>query len=127
MSDGSDFSPITGEAEYVDQYGNDVHVATHQDGTTDQWTEDGHGGFDQTHIDPTNGSTQDGVTADGLQYHQELDTSGTLTDGDYADAYGNTASLDLESDGSYTEHADLANGEHVTVTNMQSGEPSFLN
>jgi hypothetical protein len=126
-SDGTDFSPIAGEAEYTDQYGHDVHVVTHQDGTTDQYSDDNHGGFQQMHIDPTSGTTQEGVTADGYQFDQNLDTNGTLTDGEYADAQGDTASVDLQSDGTYSSEADMANGEHVSVTNMQNPEPNFGN
>ncbi len=129
MSDGTDdhMSAITGESEYTDQYGDQVHLVTHEDGTTDQYTGDNHGGFQEMHIDPTSGTTQEGVTGDGVQYEQNLDTSGTLTGGDYADAQGDTASLNLESDGSYSESADMSDGSHVEVTNMQSGEPNFGN
>lgn len=125
--DTADFSPVTGENEFVDQYGHDVHLVTHEDGTTDRYTTDGHGGFDEMHIDPNSGTEQEGVTADGIQYHNDLDTSGNLTSGDYADAHGNTAEVDLQSDGTYTTEADLANGEHVTVTNQATPDPFFNN
>jgi hypothetical protein len=125
--DTADFSQVTGQNEFTDEYGHDVHLVTHEDGTTDQFTSDGHGGFDQMHIDPLHGTSQEGVTADGIQYHNELDTSGNLTSGEYADEYGNTSEVDLQGDGTYTSEADLANGEHVTVTNMSEPDPFFNN
>ncbi len=127
MSDGSDLSPISGETEYTDQYGDQVHLVTHEDGTTDSYLADDHGGFQQMHIDPTSGTTQDGVTSDGTQFHQELDTSGTLTGGEYADAQGDTASLNLGSDGYYSESADMADGSHVEVSHLGSAGPSLAN
>lgn len=127
MSDGSDdqMSPITGETEYVDQYGHEEHIVTHEDGTTDQYSYDNQGGFDQTHIDPTSGSTEEGVTGDGTQYSENMDTTGQVTDGSFADAQGDTGSVNLENDGSYSAHEDMANGEHIDITNMQN--PSYGN
>jgi hypothetical protein len=125
MSDGTELSPISGETEYTDQYGHEVHLVTHQDGTTDSYTYDNQGGFQEMHIDPTSGTTQDGVTGDGIQYHQDLDSSGTLTGGEYADAQGDTASLSLGSDGYYSESADMADGSHVEISHLSGASPSF--
>src|SRR5215475_1885677 len=98
MSDGSDgLSPITGETEFTDQYGHEEHIVTHADGTSEQYSYDNAGGFNEIHTDPTSGSTESGVTGDGTQYTQELDTNGTLTGGEYADAHGDTASVSLGS------------------------------
>lgn len=126
MSDGSDnISPITGETEFQDQYGHEEHLVTHQDGTTDEYSYDNQGGFDQTHIDPSTGSTESGVTDSGTQYDENMDTSGNVTDGSFADAQGDTGTLNLENDGTYSMHEDAANGEHIDVTNMQN--PSYGN
>jgi hypothetical protein len=125
MSDGSELSPITGETEFTDQYGHEQHIVTHADGTSEQYSYDNHGGFNEIHTDPTTGSTESGVTGDGTQYTQELDTNGTLTGGEYADAHGDTASVSLGSDGYYSESADLADGSHVEISHATS--PSFAN
>lgn len=126
MSDGSDgLSPITGETEFTDQYGHEQHIVTHADGTSDQYTYDNQGGFDEVHTDPNVGSTESGVTGDGTEYTASMDGNGTVTDGSFADAQGDTGTLNLESDGTYSLHEDAANGEHIDVTNMQN--PSYGN
>jgi hypothetical protein len=127
MSDGSEheMSPITGETEFTDQYGHEEHIVTHADGTSDQYTYDNHGGFNEIHTDPTSGSTESGVTGTGTEYSANMNTSGTVTDGSYADAHGDTGSVALQSDGTYSAHEDMANGEHVDISNMQN--PSYGN
>lgn len=126
MSDGSDgLSPITGETEFTDQYGHEEHIVTHADGTSEQYAYDNQGGFNEIHTDPTSGSTEEGITGDGTQYEANMDTSGTVTDGSFADAHGDTGTVNLESDGTYSANEDMANGEHVSITNMQN--PSYGN